>query len=90
MKKKRPQKSQNKFLCWNRKRKMEDDFIAIEDQEPHKGQYCEMRVVSIFKGWYLPECQSWTWLMDEDIEPVSTVESWRPDKEKNGVFYDFN
>ena len=65
---------------------MSEEFIDIELEEPHKGQYCEIRVVSTFRGWYLPECKTWSWVMDDEIDPVSHVESWRPYNEKEDIF----
>jgi len=67
-----------------------DGFKKIEEKEPKKGQYCEIKVVSYFKGWYLPECKSWSWLMDENAPPSSHVESWTEAVNKTGDIREFN
>lgn len=64
---------------------MHEEFLSIEEKEPRKGQYCEIKVISYFKGWYLPECEAWSWLMDEAVDPTSHVEAWRQDPDKTGV-----
>jgi hypothetical protein len=64
---------------------LKEDFTSIEDREPKKGEYCIIKVVSHFRGWYLPECKSWSWLMDEHIDPISHVEGWKKIDDKGDL-----
>ena len=66
-----------------------EEFTDIQEQEPEEGQYCTMRVVSYFKGWYLPSCKSWSWLMDEASTPRSHVDAWKPEEEKGVKQYEY-
>ena len=67
----------------------EEDFIDIEEREPRDGEYCKIKIVSYFNGWYMPECKSWSWLMDDAEPPASHVEAWKKEKQKDNEYYEY-
>lgn len=69
---------------------MSDGFIEMDNQEPRKGEYCTIKVISYFKGWYMPECEAWSWLMDESKDPKSEVIGWKKAREKGDVVYELS
>lgn len=64
---------------------MSIEFTDIEIRQPKKGDYCVIKVVSYFRGWYLPECKSWTWLMDESVDPISHAQGWKKVSDKGDL-----
>lgn len=65
---------------------MGKEFKEIEIVQPEEGDYCEIKVISYFKGWYLPECKIWPWLMDDKEAPTSQVVAWKKEKPKEEIY----
>jgi len=64
----------------------EEGFVEIEEGTPEPGDYCTIKVVSYFKGKYLPSCKAWSWLMDDTAEPTSQVVAWKKEKPKEEMY----
>lgn len=62
---------------------MNDEYKDIDLDQPQNGQYCEMIIVSRFRGWYMPECRKWPWMMDDDYAPTSEVTEWKECNKKD-------
>ena len=81
-----PSKGRNALWSWTGRQMREEKFIDIEEETPEPGEYCTIKVVSYFKGKYLPSCKAWSWLMDEQAEPKSHVVAWKRAKPKEGYY----